>query len=736
MKKVLYGVFMAFFAVMTMGALQSCTDDLTDLGGELNQTKYNLDELKNRVDNLEPRVGSLEASMQDVLQTKIPALQSAIQNNTNEIDGLKTQVKTLGEALNLRCDSLDTRLTAAEADLASMKAWMDVYGKWVETVKNDSVLEKMQASIDDLTPKVNQLYDEVFGENGLKDQVADLNSQVTELKAQFDQLQKQVDVLTNRINELITSLLIQATDSPVFGDFSLPLGVQTNILFNYYFYNQGQEFNFPTASAGQAYNGLKVEGVDFSTTEKVPEGYADVNLGDLYLTINPVGHNVIAGKSFSLETSNGTRLPFGLTVLPSDKELMFGYHNSSVTRSESNGFYAASVVIPADSVAAIEAADVHVSDDLKSAVKAILQDRTKRTALNLVKAVWDQVNGTFPRYAVRADWSVNDSAGVAQPYSVLSKYDLGVATTQPLSFAFYADGGAITSRQVPTFDHQFANLWNRVKNSGVLNIKDQLKIGNFTIGEVNVSIPENTEFINKLELEVKVNVGTDAKPDWKYGTATLDGTDKSDLNKNIAKAINDALKEAVGEKLVGNVDSAVNSYVENILSTVQGKIDSFVDKAESKTQVWFERLDKLVDLYNRAAEKINAFLAHPNDYLQPCVFYKADGQLGLVSADATNPTKFVNAGGEGFDLFPSTYTAELVAPCYKKYIACVEVDGKADGAAAVNSSADDLGKVLAGSTYKIFVPTAAMQAGKTYKFVYQALDYYGKTSTRFFYITL
>lgn len=765
MKKVLYGVFMAFFAVMTMGAIQSCTDDLTDVKGDLNQTKYDLDGLKQQVKDLEPRVGSLESAMQDVLQTKIPALQTAIQNNTNEIDALKGQVKTLGDALNLRCDSLNNRLSAAETQLAEMKAWMDVYGVWVKQLKDDKVIEGIEAKVDSLTPKVNELYEAVFGADGKPGLV----EEVADLKDAFDALQSQVDVLTNRVNELITSLFIQATDSPVFGDFSLPIGVQNNMLFGYYFKNTAQAFNFPTPSQAQAYN-AEPAGVTFSgTTEAIPAGYADANLGNLYLTINPVGHNVLVGKKFSLETSKGAagRLPFELKVDPTDEELFFGSHHG-VTRGADNGFYKAEVVIPAKNQAAFEAADVKVSDDLKSAVKAILQDRTKRTALNLVKAVWDQVNGTFPRYAVRADWTVTDTTGTEVPYSVLSKYDLGVATTQPLSFAFYYGQGQITGHRVPLVHNNFTNLWARVKNE-VLSIDlnqyiDKALAGvdfNINLGTIKLSAPQNinvslqdakiTVNIDPIEVKATRPIGDDIQTGAVIGTSTparVEVTDFTNMETAMSTAITTAMDQAfqssnesiktqfaqISKSVNEQIESIVNKVVANVKSGLNGKIDGFVNKVDNKVEPWFQRLDKLVDLYNRAADKINAFLAAPNDYLQPCVFYKADGNMGLVSVVENDPTVFVNGGGEGFDLFPTTYTAELVAPCYKKYIECISVDGKTDGAAAVNSSSEYLAKVLPGGTYKIFIPTTAMKTGKVYGFVYQALDYYGKTSTRKFYI--
>lgn len=735
MKKVLYGVFMAFFAVMTMGAIQSCTDDLTDVKGDLNQTKYDLDGLKQQVKDLEPRVGSLEASMKDVLEQKIPALQAATEKNAADI----VAVKTLAEALGLRVDGLETNLKDHEKRLVEMETWMEAYGQYVADMKEYGILDKVKdldQTVSELAPKVKDLYDAVFGTEekpGLIKDVEDLKARVDALEDDFAKLQKQVNVLTNRVNELITDILIQATDSPVFGNFSLPIGVQSNMLFGWYFTNTvNANYNFPTNSAKCSYNGLEAgyPALDTAVSDgfSVKDGDVYANLGKLYVTINPIGHNVLDNKKFSLETSKGEagRLPYTLEFdEDTDEEIYFGYHNTSATRSALNGFYAANVVMDQESQkAAIEKAEVKINEDLKSAVKAILQDRTKRTALNLVKAVWDQVNGTFPRYAVRADWTVVDSVtGENLDYSVISKYDLGVATAQPLSFATFNQGQGIHSRPIPTFNHQFANLWTRIKNSGKLSIKDQIVLPEFTIKEITISIPEDTKFIEDLELEVSTTGTSGSTTISSTGTATLPHDKEVELNKNIAIAINTALKNSGVENITSDVQDAVDTYVNKIIATLQDKIDSAVASAESKTQPWFQRLDKLVDLYNRAADKINNFLDKPNAYLQPCVFYKANGTMGLVSNDKSAPSVFEVSGNSAFDLFPTTYTAELVAPAYKKFITCKE-----------GITAPELNKVLDGSVYKITIPTDKLESGKTYTFVYQALDYFGKTSTCEFYI--
>ena len=125
------------------------------------------------------------------------------------------------------------------------------------------------------------------------------------------------------------------------------------------------------------------------------------------------------------------------------------------------------------------------------------------------------------------------------------------------------------------------------------------------------------------------------------------------------------------------------------------------------------------------------------------MFYKTVDGIGIVSNAKEDPTVFVNGGGPAFVLYPSSYTAEVVAPAYKKMIACVNVIDNATGnyvangrelAKKFNATSDGLAVVLEGSTYGITVPGAAVQSGYTYEIMYQALDYSGVTSTRKFYI--
>jgi hypothetical protein len=76
-------------------------------------------------------------------------------------------------------------------------------------------------------------------------------------------------------------------------------------------------------------------------------------------------------------------------------------------------------------------------------------------------------------------------------------------------------------------------------------------------------------------------------------------------------------------------------------------------------------------------------------------------------------------------LLPTSWTAEMLAPAFKKYVAVVMVDG-------TPVSADDpvnaglLGKVIPGSVKEI---PFKIEPGKTYTIQYSAMDFEGNIRT-------
>ena len=101
--------------------------------------------------------------------------------------------------------------------------------------------------------------------------------------------------------------------------------------------------------------------------------------------------------------------------------------------------------------------------------------------------------------------------------------------------------------------------------------------------------------------------------------------------------------------------------------------------------------------------------------------------------------------GEGvFDVFVTSYTGEIIAPAFKKFIAVTNVfkdgDSAQNGCADCKAALDAVNggkyfnEVFPGSRYGVAIEN--MKKGYTYEIFYSGLDYSGKISARKFYVTV
>jgi hypothetical protein len=88
--------------------------------------------------------------------------------------------------------------------------------------------------------------------------------------------------------------------------------------------------------------------------------------------------------------------------------------------------------------------------------------------------------------------------------------------------------------------------------------------------------------------------------------------------------------------------------------------------------------------------------------------------------------------GVPIQLYPTTLTAEVVAPAYKKYVAILA--GPTAGK-NYNTVSPDLNKVLDGTQYNINKPmTITLTEPGLYEFVFECLGYNGKVAGKKYYI--
>ena len=160
------------------------------------------------------------------------------------------------------------------------------------------------------------------------------------------------------------------------------------------------------------------------------------------------------------------------------------------------------------------------------------------------------------------------------------------------------------------------------------------------------------------------------------------------------------------------------------LEKLEGKVVKIVSKSEStRAHIW-----NFLNNVNPYADKV---FRNINWAIQPTLLISDGNEISHPDVYSVNTSATINRYMAGeIKLLPTSWTAEILAPAFKKYVAVVEVDG-------VAVSADDpvnaglLGKVVPGSVKEI---PFTVEAGKTYKIQYSAVDYGGNIRNLYYYI--
>ncbi len=563
-------------------------------------------------------------------------------------------------------------------------------------------------------------------------------------------LQAEVDKLKNTIAKMITGVIIQGTYSPVLGNGSLPLGIQTNVLAAYASKSTAN-VDFPSiydedyadsttvlTAADQAY----LQGLNFWPGEvSLTKGQwvisnQEGNAGQVYLTVNPTNVN-FEGTNFDLVNSKGQISRMQISDLKScDEVLNFGWTRSGVAGSSSNGFYAAKATVAPEDITKLQA---NINTEMfQKAFKEQLHSRENGTgfvsyaaAKDLARAVYSSLE-PLQRFGVRAEWQ-DEASGVTRAYT--SAYDLAATVVNPLGFGFKIPDSKYT--RLPVFDT------NYLKNK--FHIKAQAKTLVVTAEEKATGKYSMWLVVDSLCLDASMkDVYKDANGqiyNLFNGMIVYYDTDWHDVYRIYGNA---ALFSGAAyinltplvEEIYGQINTSLAS-INDVIAQANKRIDYVVS---------------YIDRYNSYATKVNKFIRNANNLLQPVLLWcdgQNVGQLGGVISGNYAAGTMVPAGG-AVALVPTTYTLELLAPAYKKSVVCTNVykDGKSaqgvqgDLETALKAINDGLKKggfdLYEGQSLKnAFIFDAKSEyEGMTFEFAYTALDYTGQIAGRKFYLTV
>lgn len=647
---------------------------------------------------------------QEEFDSKVTTIVQGLLDGFVKADELESTIRTIVEEYGyLNSEDLEAALQEALKDYVTnenleeaLKDFLKEDG--VKTIIEEILAQKDYVTQEELTAQLDSLAEV------LRDEV----------DAKIDALREEIkDLLSDILARMITSIEINATENPIFGSASLPLDLRTTLLGAYYG-RTAVTVQFPSAELAQKV-GITPMGWDAG---QILLEDAEGNAGTLYMTINP---NTVdfAGQSVKLVTSQGNESPIKLsTVKDSEKELSFGY-----TRANANGFYEVAATLNKED---IENAKVSVDlGSLKDAAKTALEQRSKSSVARLAATLLNEASSALnmPAYAVKASWS-DDLNGTE--HSVLSQYAIATTAVKPLSYDFMKDA-QYDIPGIERFENFVGNaidkMFDEIKNL----IPDFSDLGEIKLREIQL----RNSTRESLKIEIKVTIPAD-----QFSQAIFE--------ENIL--IYDEAGNVIGSTTTANIIKKGSeyeiTYELDLLSTFDEVIKDMNDSLDfDELNDALQRLSELADLnsdlddlrdrlrnglfgyIDRLNSAFKKLVGSVNTALQPCLlFTDAKGNIHRV----TTSTLGTQVTGTSITLAPTSYTAELFAPAFKKFIAITDVKGGSKSITAYNKG--DFGKVLSGNTKT--VELTSLEKGCTYEITYSALDYAGNTRTKKFYISV
>lgn len=710
-------------------AIDELTNQVSTNTQNISTNTQNIAANGQRIDELATLLGNLETNCSQMITNLFNLyndLDSRLALDEEALDLVKQGQLTLNGAV----ESLNTKLDAKvdTADFEAVKAQVE---------KNKEDIKGIKANVDsiktELAKKVSQEdFDVLNGKVSDMDAAYKKADQELEarVQAQIDSINIKLNQLFDKMMNMLTGIELQATESPITGyeNFSF-LGAEAHILGAYY------GTSAATANLGDSTiykNQLLID-------EKSGE-----NAGVVYATLNPSNVD-FTGCTLKVVDSQGNEAPFTATVVKSNRVLKYG-----ISRAGKSNLYAVKINLNKDN---LDAAKTWTSSDasaLKDVAKNVLDKlrQPSTTRLNIGDAattIAKTFNNRLTAYALQAEQTYTDAKDVKQTRTITSKLSLAATAIKPISYNFLKDNTTLKNLDLPSFPtiqskinfNEYKFNWTPVGSgndsictsitlSGMPNL-DAVEInGSILVPEVKPNITIKTQD-GKNELKGTIDPVTgdyifkldQLKAD---ATITIGSINVSKDNFTVTVPKNGTYKPTVTIPMTAFEDifKDVNTQVGNMI----GKVNGIVDKVQNYAEIIDGRY---IAGINNFIQKFENLLRKSNSLLQPAMFYVAsNGNWNQLARESVGASYLKLEGGKASTVFvASSYTGEILAPAYKKY---VHVTKAPEGA---HVSGGNLNKVIDGNLHKIGFETD--KAGD-YEITYEAVDYSGVKVAKTFYV--
>ena len=692
----------------------------------------------------------------DNLEGKVTGWGTTITNLITRVDSI---VVALGKISTGGCDSTckaniakaqHTADSAANLAGKAMQKALEALG----LAQRDSVrIDSLKIRMDSLENKFNELI------------IRDFSKEIDSLSAVTDSLGTELDKIKEDLQKMVTGVLIQGTESPVIGYFNTPLDARALILAAYYgelesplefpgttarnYVNGDADFAMWTdrnmAIVGnltnvRGYIGNQPAGIFVGTKNGKEFG----NAGTLYLTVNP---NTVDfdGKEVTLETSLGNESYVELSELShSTRELTFGFNRAAAA---DNGFYEAQATLAKQNIDKVK---MNIDfDELKDRAKDLLREKNKSSVLSMGYALISSCKDVLPAYGVKATWL---DATTNTAHNVYSEYALATTAIKPFSYAFLKDFNASLPGEAK-LQEIAGKILDKISDKLDLNLPDFSKYDPSTIIKDIVIDPTNPNVTVTIQGTLKDADGNDAYilvTDGHYRYYMKDETDpwvyNIDLNQwqtvtwNLVHSVSLKIEDVDLYNTLKYVADQINARygTTSPLADLLNDVIAIGDLNATIRDAFADVKTELNSLITRAYNKMNSFLSMlPNKALQPIIIGKSGKKASLLSQALARPTKI---DSKELVLFPTSYSLELLAPAYKKFIAVTDVfNASTKAPVELNQAKTMANQANMGDNMKRVFDVEETckfkgEAGFIYEITYTAVDYHGKIAIKKFYV--
>lgn len=617
---------------------------------------------------------------------------SAYDTSVSQIAKLTELNKWLGELK-------ETNPDLASAIDARIQANMEVIKDGVYADK-----ERFEAAI-----QGSEAYQNLQGQvNGVDSRVSALERlRLTDAEAAkkiTDALNERLNSVSGSLNSALDALLEQKLDGITVNATENPVTGYWNASFT------GLNLKLASSFYGVAAEGSDEWGEVIEPNQVLGKGG---NAGYLYVSLNPTEIDPSLVKVELVNSQGEPAKGFKLGDIDNtDKVLTFGTKAASVS---ANGFYQVPVIASDPQNDGVEFDKGALAAAAKNALNELRNPKGNDLDLSKIASALYKNIPVLTAYGVKAEYYLYnpDTKNLELKKTVkhaVSDYDIAAFAVKPVSYNFLKDNATLDKLS----DWAVENFRLPSLSSKLDKVIDALN--------VEISYDKADEFYT---YSVITPNGLYCQQDGNDVVIFGQGTNLD--NGQIVDGELYRIKNATVEKkflstggsavefvfVIKTKDSTIADLLASANKQIAGKLQPIKNVLSNVNAKWENVIAKVNPLLSKVASKIGS----ANKLLQPTILYvDQNGNPNTLSTIGGRlGTRFVGTGAT--TLYPTSWTAELLAPAYKKSISVLE-----KGATVTLTNGKSAAEPFDGSVNKVIFN--AEKAG-TYTIVYKAIDYSG-----------